>query len=123
MLKFQLINKYHYTRLLALSPLFVKTWRMRTLIKASAEFRRVKISQSKAFLYTLPIVMCEIIILILFTLIDPPRPQELLGVGTRNGSIGVQQVTCEHHSNAFFITQFSFAGKRKTEDRKDYPVC
>jgi hypothetical protein len=96
----------------ALSPLFVKLWRMRTIVSGRIGFRRILISHYEAFLYTVPLVMIEIILLSFVTLLDPPLPHEELGVGNDDGSTGVQQITCEHQSNAFFITQVSFGGKK-----------
>lgn len=98
---------------IALSPLFVKVWRMHSILKASAGFRRVKISHYQALLYTLPLCIMEIIILVIFTIVDPPIPRETLGVGNDDGSIGVQQIICEHNSIAFFITQLTFDGMYK----------
>jgi hypothetical protein len=80
---------------------------MSRILTASVGFRRVKISHAQACLYTLPLVIAEIILLAIFTIVDPPYPREELGVGNDDGSIGVQQITCEHKTNAFFITQLS----------------
>jgi hypothetical protein len=57
-------------------------------------------------LYTLPLIVVEIFILMILSIVDPPRQTKKLGVGI---GIGVQQ-TYEHKSNAFFITQPLFGG-------------
>jgi hypothetical protein len=59
-------------------------------------------------LYTIPLILLEVIILTIFSFVDPPREWEELGVGV---GIGVQQITCQHQTNAFFITQITYCGK------------
>jgi hypothetical protein len=110
----------------ALSPLFVKVWRMAKLLSSitmnvnvnsdenqrrnrrrSPTLRRVQVSNSQACVYTLPLIVIESLILLLFSLVDPPHPKEILGVGD---GIGVQQITCTHNTSSFFITQMIFHG-------------
>jgi hypothetical protein len=81
---------------------------MATILNASRGFKRSMISNFTAFLYTLPLVFVQLVMLLIFSLVDPPRQTEELGVGV---GIGVQQITCEHQTNAFFITQVVFDGK------------
>jgi hypothetical protein len=76
----------------ALSPLFVKVWRMYTLVTASRGFVRVNVTHFQAFLYSLPICIVEFVILTIFSFVDPPRVAEVLGVG---GGFGMQRITCE----------------------------
>jgi hypothetical protein len=80
---------------------------MAKLLNASASFQRTNVSNFQAMLYTLPLISIEVLILTIFSFADPPRQKEELGVGI---GIGVQQVTCEHNSNAFFITQTTYGG-------------
>lgn len=82
---------------------------MYRLQKASAGFKRVNMSHLKALLVTLPIILVEVIILTIFSFIDPSQITETLGVG--NNSFEYQQVLCEQSSNAFFIVQNSYNGK------------
>jgi hypothetical protein len=76
---------------------------MSQLHSASVGFRRVNMNHSKALLYTIPLILSEIIILITFTFFDPPKQVEELNE--------FQQVLCEQNSSAFFITQLVFDGK------------
>jgi hypothetical protein len=71
------------------------------------QHRQVQVTNFQAFLYTLPLVLIELFILLLFSIVDPPRQKELLGVGD---GIGVQQLTCTHETSSFFITQMVFNG-------------
>jgi hypothetical protein len=75
---------------------------MSRLHSASVGFRRLNMNHSKALLYTIPLIACEVLILLIFTLVDPPRQVEELNE--------VQQVLCEQNSSAFFITQLVFDG-------------
>lgn len=93
--------------LIALSPLFVKVWRMSQLLTAPRGFQRSNVKYIQTLLYTLPLIGIEILILLIFTIIDPPIQTETLGFGT---GLGVQQVTCETKTNAFFIVQLIFDG-------------
>lgn len=91
----------------ALSPLFVKVWRMHHLLTASRGFRRVNVGHRLAFLYSLPIILLELILLMIFSLIDPPRAVENI---ITSGSNFSQEVTCSQQNNTFFITQVIFNG-------------
>jgi hypothetical protein len=75
---------------------------MERLLGAATRMRRVQVTNIQAFLYTLPLVSIEFLILTIFSFVDPPRQTELLGVGD---GLGVQETACSHESNAFFITQ------------------
>ena len=80
---------------------------MAKLLSAPTGFQRGQINNLQAFLLTLPLVAIEILLLTIFSIVDPPQQTELLGVGD---GIGLQQVTCSQNSNAFFITQTIFDG-------------
>lgn len=88
---------------LALAPLLIKVWRMYKIFLASASFRRVNLTHFQAFLYTLPFIAVELIILTIFSFVGRPRPVEDL-------STGQQVITCEHESPAFFATQLVYDG-------------
>ena len=90
---------------------------MAQLLKISTGFQRPKINNVQAFLYTLPLISFEILLLTIFSIVDPPQQTELLGVGE---GIGVQQVTCTTKTNAFFITQVVFDG---TVFRQCFELC
>lgn len=70
-----------------------------------------KLTNLQAWIYTLPLVIIELVILTIFTFIDPPLETEILGHGSTNVYYGVQHITCETETNAFFITQFIYIGK------------
>jgi hypothetical protein len=93
--------------MIALSPLFVKVWRMATLLNASIGFKRKVISNAQAFLYTFPFIMIEFILLLIVSRVDPPRQTEKLGVGD---GLGSQVVTCQQKTNMFFIIQSLYNG-------------
>jgi hypothetical protein len=92
---------------------------MRRILTASVGFRRVKISHWVAFTYTIPMVVLEVIILMIFTIVDPPLPREELGVGNNDSSsVGVQQIICTHNSKVFFLLQISYKSKNEI-----YYIC
>ncbi|CAB9518373.1 expressed unknown protein [Seminavis robusta] len=94
---------------LALSTLFVKCWRMFTLVRASRRFRRTTITNVQAAVRALPMIGIQTIILLVFTIVDPPRRTENLQVN--GGSLFVQpwqHILCQHETDAFHITQFTF---------------
>lgn len=76
---------------------------MYELVKASSAFRRINVTHMQAFMYTLPFIIIELIILTIFSFIDRPKPIEDL-------STGEQIITCQHESIAFFVTQLLYDG-------------
>ena len=72
------------------------------LIKAATGFQRVNVTHVQAFLYTLPIILVEVCILLVFTFVDPPLPADKLGVGE---GVGEQQITCERETDAFLTEE------------------
>lgn len=103
---------FHLFFVVALSPLFVKVWRMYKLV-GSMQIRRNTISNVQASLYTLPMIMFQVILLLIITLVDPPRPMEDV---QQDHGMFVHSVTCGTDSDASFITlgvtefAFVFAG-------------
>jgi hypothetical protein len=81
---------------------------MAKLLNASAGFKRTNVTNYQAMLYMLPFIGFEISLLTVFSIVDPPRQTEVLGVGV---GIGVQQVTCEHKSSSFYVAQTTYGGK------------
>ena len=77
---------------------------MHKLIHASSNFRRVSVTNFQAMLYTLPLILVEVILLTIFSLVDPSRSVEELGETFAQ----TQSVTCQHETNAFQITQSIF---------------
>jgi hypothetical protein len=77
------------------------------LLNASGSFRRTSVTNKKAFLLCLPIVVVELILLAIVSIVDPPHQSEELGVGE---GIGYQVVQCKQTSRAFFYVQILFHG-------------
>jgi hypothetical protein len=80
---------------------------MAKLLNASESFRRTNVTNFTACLLCLPIVVAELMLLSIFSIIDPPRQSEELGVGE---GIGYQVVQCKQTSRAFFYIQILFHG-------------
>ena len=95
------------SKYVALSPLFVKVWRMYTLLHASKHFRRVNVTNFQAVLYTLPLIGAETVILTIFSFVDPPRVVEDLGGDTLEFG-ELQTLTCQQKTRAFAFTQGIF---------------
>lgn len=99
---------FHFFFVAALSPLFVKVWRMYKLV-GSRNIRRNAISNFKAAIYTLPMIVIQVTLLLIFTFVDPPRPTEYVN---QDGGEVVHGVVCDTDTNAPFITlgayEFSF---------------
>ncbi|CAB9524987.1 expressed unknown protein [Seminavis robusta] len=74
----------------------------------AARFRRDSISQSKSILFTLPIIVTQFTILMIFTFVDPSRPTETLEL---TASEPVQHITFQRGTPAFFITSLIFTGE------------
>jgi hypothetical protein len=91
---------FHLCFAVALAPLFVKTWRIKTLV-GRTHIQKQKISNIKAALYTLPMILGQAVILIIFTFVDPPQRTEV--IENFNGQIQ-QSLVCETETNAFLIT-------------------
>lgn len=62
---------------------------------------------SQCMLFSLPLIMIQLLILTVVSVFDPPRQTEQLGIGT---GIGVQQIVCEHHSNVYQSIQIAWNG-------------
>jgi hypothetical protein len=96
---------FHLFFAVALAPLFVKVWRINQLVGLSKSMRRRSISNCKAAMYTLPVIMAQAAILLTFTFADPPKRTE---VNVYNNGMVVQRAFCERETNAFLITEFIF---------------
>ena len=95
----------HFMFALALSPLFVKVYRLWKLVGHSSAMRRPKITNLQATLYSVPIPAIQGIILLIFTFVDPPLQSESMEL---DGGALVPNIVCEHDSGAFFVTQLVF---------------
>lgn len=81
---------------------------MYRLVTASIGFNRVQMSHTKTFLATIPLALVEIVLLTVFSIVDPPRSTESFDIS--EGS-AVQHITCDQNSNAFFAAQLAFHGE------------
>jgi hypothetical protein len=97
---------FHLFFAVSLSPLLVKTYRMMILVGGN-HLQRVKISHKKAFLMTLPIVLFQVLILLIFSFVDPSKQKE--NIEMSGGSVE-QRITCSHDTNALFIVEMLFEG-------------
>lgn len=95
---------FHLFFVMALSPLFVKIWRIYKLA-GSLNLRRNAITNSRAVMYTLPITLCQGVILLVFTFVDPPKQTEII---ESDGGVVVQRIVCATNTDAFVITQAIF---------------
>ena len=87
---------------MALSPLFVKTFRTYRLLGCPLSVGRVQMSNCQAWLRVIPIPLLEAIILTVFTIVDPPRVIEEVNY---DGQTPVQSLTCANESSAYTTTQ------------------
>lgn len=90
-----------------LSTLLVKVWRIKNHVALGEPASTIPTTKYELFLYTLPLIVLELAILAIFSIADPPLQTESLGVGA---GLGVQEITCEHTTNAFFVTQIVLDG-------------
>ena len=63
---------------LALAPLLVKTYRMYVLIGNAHNFSRQSLSHAKTALMMTPFIAVEVLILLIFTFVDPSRETEVI---------------------------------------------
>jgi hypothetical protein len=96
---------FHLFFAVALAPLFVKVWRINQLVGMSSGIRRQSISNCKAAMYTLPMVIAQAAILLTFTFVDPPKRTEVI---ENNNGMVVQRAVCDHETDAFLITILIF---------------
>lgn len=88
-----------------MSPLLVKVWRMYRIVGASSGFRRKAVSHYQAAIMTLPIIAVEILLLIVFSFVDPSRLGESLEV---TDGYATKYLSCEQDSQLFFGIQTAY---------------
>lgn len=81
---------------------------MYRLFNAAAGFQRINVTHYQAALMTLPVVIAELILLTIFSFVDPPRQVESIEI---DGGFAVQRLVCEQETRAFFIVQVIYNGK------------
>lgn len=62
----------------AIAPLFVKVYRVYTLIGSGSNLQRKVLNHTQTATRMLPIIALEVIILLIFTFVDPPRAVETI---------------------------------------------
>jgi hypothetical protein len=97
---------FHFLFVLALSPLFAKIWRMKKLV-GETSIRRITISHGQTACYTLPMIATQIVILTIFSIVDPPKQTEII---ENNDGVVSQQIVCAQDTNAFFIVALIYEG-------------
>ena len=95
---------FHFLFALVLSPLFVKIYRMYRLVGTPNRNPAI-ISNPQAVAMSLPIVLVQVIILAIFTIVDPPTPEDIIVV---EDTYVTQRVECTTDSNAFTFTVLGF---------------
>jgi len=97
---------FHFFYALVFSPLFVKTYRMMKLV-GNTSIRRVTITHRQTAIYCIPIVAAQLVILIVFSIVDPSKQMELV---MNSGPDVTQRIICSHDTSAFLITELIFEG-------------
>lgn len=95
----------HWFFVLALSLLFVKTFRIYKLV-GSGTVRRT-ISHKKTLQMALPFVLVQTAILLLFTFLDPNKQTSIV---QEEGSRVDHHYVCEHETHAFFVVMLIYEG-------------
>lgn len=95
---------FHFLFALALSPLFVKVWRMWRMVGAPNRQPAI-VNHSAAVMLSLPIIVMQVLILTIFTLADPPKSEEIIDI---EDGIVTQRVVCTQESIAFTIVMMVF---------------
>lgn len=95
---------FHFLFALALSPLFVKVWRMWRMI-GSVNRHPTIVNHTTAAVLSTPIVALQVIILLIFTFADPPESEQIIDI---EEGIVTQRVICSQESNAFMIVMLIF---------------
>lgn len=99
---------FHLTFAIALSPLFVKIYRMYVLVGSNG-LQRKTISNEKAASWTIPIIVVQIVILLLSTFIVPPKAQEIVLAGDNAADeLVLQRLVCANESPVMSIVRLGF---------------
>jgi hypothetical protein len=86
---------------LAIAPLLVKVYRV-YMIVGHEDWRRRTFTPQQAVMYTLPIIAVEVIILLVFTFVDPSRAVESYNLGL---PVPELHIRCGSSTNAAFLTE------------------
>jgi len=89
---------FHLSFVVALSPLFVKTWRIWKLVGQTHIIRKKAISNRTAIAYTMPMIFFQACILLIFTFVDPPLGVEVIEL---EGNTVSKSIDCKRETPAF----------------------
>ena len=78
------------------------------LLVGKSKFTRRKITHRKTLLMTMPFIAVEVLILLIFTFVDPNKETVILTQGS--GSDVEFRVVCAHETAAFFAVQLTYEG-------------
>ena len=95
----------HWFFVLALSLLFVKTFRIYKLVGSGAVRRTI--SHKKTLQMALPFVLVQTAILLIFTFLDPNKQTSIV---QEEGSRVDHRYVCEHKTSAFFVLMLIYEG-------------
>eukprot|EP00531_Pseudo-nitzschia_arenysensis_P000557 CAMPEP_0116141262 /NCGR_PEP_ID=MMETSP0329-20121206/14287_1 /TAXON_ID=697910 /ORGANISM="Pseudo-nitzschia arenysensis, Strain B593" /LENGTH=1057 /DNA_ID=CAMNT_0003636431 /DNA_START=252 /DNA_END=3425 /DNA_ORIENTATION=- len=98
---------FHFVFVLTLAPLLVKVWRIYKLVGSADRAIRLSITNRDAFLYTMPAILLQALILTLFSIFDPSKAYTYVDI---DGSSSYQHTMCKHDTVAFAVTQLIFEG-------------
>ena len=98
---------FHFFFVATISPLLVKVWRIYKLVGSADRAVRLSITNRKAFLYTMPAILLQVLILTMFSIFDPSKEYTYVEVGT---SSIFQHSICKHDTVAFSVTQLVLEG-------------
>ena len=95
----------HFFFVFTIAPLFAKIFRMYLLVGQTSTTRR-KISHVKTAMMQLPFLLTQIIILLIFTFVDPSKQEVMFD----QGNDVTYRVVCAHNTSAFFWVQLAYEG-------------
>lgn len=95
----------HWFFVLALSLLFVKTFRIYKLVGSGAVRRTI--SHKKTLQMALPFVLVQTAILLIFTFLDPNKQTSIV---QEEGSRVDHRYVCEHKTYSFFVVMLIYEG-------------
>ena len=98
---------FHSLFAIALSPLFVKIWRMWRLVGGEFRQRKRVVTDRTAVMLSLPIIVIQMVILLVFSLTDPSKAVEII---EQADGIVTQHVLCKQESRAFSLVVAVYEG-------------
>jgi len=93
---------FNFCLSLMIAPLFAKVFRVYILLGGANRMRRVTMNHKQTALRTLPIILFQLAILVVFTIVDPPAAEESV---TTDSGVPQQSIQCHYETHAFTITQ------------------